>query len=170
MFIYFFFALIFLGLYSFDLHKTIKNTIETKYEKVKTLVSLISVNQKNILKIIWICLSLISKTFYVRLCQFFNRSVQKVGKNKYEVSFVLNGILYKFPVHTKRGPRTVLQVLNDKDEDITDVFQQYAGPNEDFYIYKRHHFSPQFFNSESLHILRSTGEELNLKSNDIISL
>lgn len=164
LFLSFFIAMIWVA-FTFDLHKTVGNAIAVKYEGVKTLVSIVGKNQKNILNIIWICAVIISKTLYVRLCQFFNQSVKKVGKNKYEVSYVLNGILYKFIVTAKRGPRNILQVINDKDQDITEIFQQYSGPNEDFY---NQNFTPQFFESESLHILKCTGEEINLTSSDVI--
>lgn len=152
---------------SLDLHKTIGNTAVVKYEQLKTLATIVGKNQKSIIQVIWLCFYIIGKTLYHRVWQFLNRSVKNIGKNKYEVSYVINGILYKFIVTCKRGPKTILQVVNDKDEDITDIFQQYAGPNEDFYGQK---FTSLFFNSENVHILKSTGEELDFTNNAVINL
>lgn len=164
LYAFFFLALIFLG---FDLHKTVQNAITIKYTQVKTLVNVVRQNQKSIMKVIWMCCYLIGKTLYTRVWQYLNRSVKCVGKNKYEISYVVNGILYKIVVQSKRGPKTILQVINDKDEDITEVFQQYFGPNEDFH---GQNYTPLFFNSENLHILRTTGEEVNFDTNRIIKL
>jgi len=88
------------------------------------------------------------KATYSGAIQTMNNSVRAIGKNTYEVTYSIRGRLYKIVVQTKPGPDSVLQVINDQDEDVTDLVRPYLGPECDWH--GNHGFSPTFFGHKEL--------------------
>lgn len=58
----------------------------------------------------------------------------KLGRNKYLVTYTINGKLYKMIVIPRRGPAPVLQVIDDEiQEDVSDDVIPYMGPRYDWH-------------------------------------
>lgn len=104
---------------------------------------------------------------YLLLYQRVKHNVRLVGKGEYEIDYVLHEELYHFRVYGQRGPytRRVLQVINEKDEDITEEVRPYLGPLEDFH---GHIFTPSRLGCQQLTINLYNGETLEFQADDPI--
>lgn len=146
-FLYIFFLFLMWVIYILDIHLIIKNQLASKYNKWIRLNSLVSTNQKTKLAIIRVSLKLIFQAIWISFLQYINKSVKKLSKNKYEVTYVIEGKLYKLVVNVTRGPSPVLQVINQSNEDITTKIMPYIGPD---YNWHNSLFTPEFFNCDNL--------------------
>ena len=143
--------------YHIEYHLVIKQTFIKKYKKIKQIKNLISLTETNNIRILWISFRLIFHTFYILFLQYMNNSIRKIDRKTYELTYVLNGKLYKMIILPKRGPVPILQISNDKHEDVTDVVLPYMGPCYDWYGAKR--LPPNFFGYSSLTFELSDGTE-----------
>ena len=143
-------------LYITSVHKTILHTVKLKYRKIKSLKELVQSQHKNILMILWVSLCIICKTFYISICQYLNRSIRRIDKNTYEISYTINGILYKMIVKPKKGPKCIIEAVDENDNDMTHLLLSYIGPMENFHGVK---ITPKFFNKEKIIFSLSDGNE-----------
>lgn len=155
------------SMYSLDVFQSTRNTLAIKYKKMQSLSTLVKTQYKNIFMIFWVCLCIIVKNAYLTLCQKLNKSVVKLGKNRYTVTYVINGIQYSMDVQVKRGPKKLLQALDSDDNDITEVIQSYLGPMENFH---GHSYTPEFFGTGEITISLSSGDELVFRGDETIRL
>lgn len=102
-------------------------------KRLKRLTRLVSTTNTNKLKIIKVCMELVLKAVVINLLQKMYKSIEKVDKNKYILTYYLKGRTYKVVVSTRQGPSKIFQVLDKDDNDVTDVVEPYLGPNEDFH-------------------------------------
>lgn len=151
--------------YLLDIHLIVKNELVVKYNKWIRLNSLVSTNQKTKIAIIIVSLKLIFQAIWISFLQYVNKTVKKLGKNKYEISYVVEGKLYKLLVTVTRGPSPVLQVINNSNEDITTKIIPYIGPD---YNWHNSQFTPEFFNCDSLSFELADGSEYTVKNRSII--
>jgi hypothetical protein len=151
----------------FDGYKISKNIIVSRYNKLKNLKELVSTRNKNMCMIFWICLSLIFKSLYINMCQKLNRSVIQIDKNSYEITYVISGHMYKIYVKPVRGPKPVILITDDNDEDITDIVVPYLGPHSNCH---GNTHTPLFFKREKLIFELSNGNSLEFNINDTITL
>ena len=149
-----------------DACKIIYETIKYKYSKWKNLNKLVSVKHNNKCAIIAVSICMIFKYLYLSFIQYLNNSVKKIGKNMYEVSYVINGKLYKMVVSPTRGPAEILQIIDHNQNDVTDNILCYIGPRYDWHNTK---FTPNFFNCEFLIFQMSNGNEIIIKRDDYLS-
>ena len=73
---------------------------------------------------------------YVFLYQKLTKNIVAVGKNEYDVHYVLGVQEYRVRVATTKGPGThdrVLQVIDQRNDDVTLDVRPYLGPREDFH-------------------------------------
>lgn len=123
------------------------NKLMIKYEKWKSLKDLVSTQHKSRMIINLISFSMVLKSFYLSFIQYMNNSIIKVGKNKYELTYIINGKMYKILVKPARGPVPILCVTDKNNNDITEKIIPYLGPNNDWHNEK---YYPDFFNEEVL--------------------
>lgn len=154
-------------LYHTKIHCVVLETAKVKYTKFKSLKQLVSTQSTNIFKILWIMMVIIVKTLYVQLCQYFNGSIRVLDKNTYEVSYVIHGILYKMIVKPKRGPKCIIEAVDEFDNDVTHTILSYVGPMENFH---GHHLTPKFLKKKKITLNLSSGEEKTFHEDDIIVL
>jgi len=102
--------------------------ISNKYDKWNSLNKLVSTRHKNKMLVIWISIKLICESLYINLIQYLNKSLIKIDKNNYELTYVINGKLYRILVKIKRGPNPILQIISESSEDVTDIISPYIGP------------------------------------------
>jgi hypothetical protein len=151
--------------YKLDLVKTINNTINIKKRKLKNLSTLVRTQYKNVFMILWVCICIIAKNFYMSILQKLNQTVVNVGKNEYEINYVIKGIRYTMRIHCKKGPPNLIQALDENDNDITEIIQAYAGPDENFH---RRFFTPSQFGLKGITLSLSSGQDRIFKENEMI--
>jgi hypothetical protein len=154
-------------LYTIDSHNIIYNYILEKYSKWKRLNNLVSTQHNSKFIITFISLQMVAESLYNSLIQYLNNSVIKLNKNTYIVSYVINGKLYKTVVVPKRGPLPVLNVIDENNNDISDIILPYLGPNNDWNKYK---FTPSFFKSKQLTFELLNGEIKIFNENEVIEI
>lgn len=162
---YILFLCIGFGLHKLNIAAAATNTFRIKKKKFKSLMDLVATQHSNIAKILWVCLCMIFKAMYIDLIQILNRSVVKTDKHTYEVSYVVNGRVYTMHVKTKRGPRALIQALDENDRDLTEKLQAYLGPMEDFHGAE---FTPEFFGAHDLTVHLSSGVEVRFSKTEPI--
>ena len=155
--LYIYIALIYFFIVHFQLHLPIVNLVKVKYRKFKSLQQLVSTQYSNVFLILWISFKIIAKTFYVQLCQYLNACMRQIDKNTYEVRYVVNGVLYTMVVKPKRGPKCIIEAVDEDDNDITETIISYMGPAENFH---GNHLTPSYFNKKTITLSMSSGEEL----------
>jgi len=145
----------------------LKETYNDKISKFKQLNTIIS-NQnknKNKYKIILSSLLIILKVLKVSIIQKLYNNVSCINKNTYIVQYIIAGKLYKNVIIPYRGPCPILQISDEKDDDITDIILPYSGHCYDFQS-----LTPSFFSCEKLIFQLSNGDELIFNKHDIIKI
>lgn len=165
--LYFCIAVFIFIIYGLELYAPVVHICQVKYRKFRSLQQLVSTQYSNVFAILWISFKIIIKTFYVQLCQYLNASLQQVDKNTYEVRYVINGIQYTMVVKPKRGPKCIIEAVDENDEDMTDVLISYMGPAENFH---GTHLSPFYFNKNSITLSMSSGDELKFTGHQAITI
>ena len=87
----------------------------------------------------------------------------KQGFNKYEITYIINNIKYKLIVKVKNGPCKYLLVLNENDEDVTNMIKPYLGPSNDFH---KQVYTPISLGHKELCCLTLDGQEVNFRGYD----
>lgn len=142
-----------------------RQKIHSKYEKLKTMYWLIWLHHGKLTNTLYIMSSILAKTLYFRAMQSLNKSVVQTGKNTYELTYTVCGNLYKMVIRAKRGPRKLINAFNAKDVDITELLQMYVGPNNDFH---NQDFTPDFFDTDSITVHLSNGDEKTFQRYDLL--
>lgn len=143
-----------------------KNTIVSKWNKFNELNNLMSKRTQNKMLIIWYSLVMIGKIMWISVLQYTNSTVVCIGKNKYEVSYVINGKLYKFQTNVHKGPTPILQIIDNNDHDVTRLVLPYMGPK--FNGHGTISPTPNLLGYKSLTFETSLGESYTCLENDII--
>lgn len=150
-----------------DGHQIIANTVVSNYRKWRRLNNLVSSQYNNVFTIFWYSFMLINKAFYLSFLQYMNSSIKKVGRNSYEISYLIEGKMYKMIVKPQKGPSRVLQVSDENKEDITELVLPFLGPKNDWHGRK---FVSWDFNRKSLTFELGNGEERTFKDEDILDV
>ena len=152
-------------LYILDLHNIIISQCSIKYNKWTKINNMVSIKYKNQIFIIWFSIKLIVQALYINLIQYLNKSLIMIDKNTYELTYVINGTTYKNIIKIKRGPKPILQIIDELSEDITEKILPYLGPSYDFGGSK---LTPKHFKYKTLTFEMSDGNEKIFNENDII--
>jgi hypothetical protein len=148
---------IFIGrlFYKIDAYNVLKEYLIIKKEKLNRLYNLVATRHTSSVIITFISIEMLVQAFYQSLVQYLDNSITKVGKNKYELKYVINGKLYKKIITPERGPLPVIFITNETNEDVTEQILPYIGPNNDFHNEK---FYPSFFGYKKLIFEMLNGE------------
>lgn len=133
--------------YKIDAYNVLKEYLIIKKEKLKRLYNLVATRHTSSVIITFISIEMLLQAFYQSLVQYLDNSIKKIGKNKYELKYVINGKLYKKIIIPERGPLPVILIMNEKNEDVTEQILPYIGPNNNFHNEK---FNPIFFGYKKL--------------------
>lgn len=161
------FTCIFTTFFLFDGYQIITNTIVFQYKRWRQLNELVSYQYKNAFSIFWYSFILISKAFYLSFLQYMNNSIKKIDKNNYEISYLIDGKMYKMIVKPHKGPACILQVIDENNKDITDEIIPYLGPENDWHGRK---FSSKDFKKKSLTFELGNGEERTFEEGEILNV
>jgi len=151
--------------FHFDGPDIVKNNCQLKLEKWRQLNRLVATEYNGYFTILWISICMITKGIWINILQYCNNSITKINKKTYELTYILNGKLYKIIIENKPGPRKVLLVSDETQTDISHLVTPYLGPKEDFH---GNTITPKFFNKKELIFDLSNGKELIFKENDKI--
>ena len=156
---------------------TFQSTIKTLFSypvKLKKLKQLAEINTSPSpgfcakMRVYYTCLILIFTHLYMTAFQYLNKSIVKINKNTYELTYFLNGNTYKMFIKTNLGPQPkIIQALDSADDDITDKLRPYLGPGGNFHGLK---YKPKDFNITSLTLNMGDTRELAFSQNDEINL
>ena len=154
-------------LYKCDAHNIVYNTIERKYNKWKQLKNIISTRLTDTITIYSTTFKIIFEALYINLLQAVNKSILRLDKNTYQVTYVLGGKLHKMIVMPKKGPPPIIQIRNENDKDVTETIIPYCGPNYDWHSVS---IIPQFFGCKRLIFELSDGTQKIFEELDYIEL
>jgi len=127
-------------------------------QKWENLQGLVATQKKGKTAILVTSMYMIMQVCYTNFLQYMNSTIIKVGKNKYEVAYVINGKIYKMLVSPQRGPAPVLHIHNEKHEDMTGKILPFMGPKYNWHG-GSNTFTPKFFECQSLTFQLSDGCE-----------
>jgi hypothetical protein len=148
-----------------DGHHIVKNTAVVKWKKFRRLNKLVSTNYKGCFKIIWVSICMIFQALWINILQYLNSTIVQIDKKTYEVTYIIRGKTYKMIVKSRRGPRKVLLVSDENQEDVSYIIFPYLGPEENFHGEK---YTPKFFEKKELIFELSTGVEKIFQENEEI--
>ena len=98
------------------------------YNKWVKLNEMISLKYKSSIIINMVSFYMILQYIYYHMIQYLTSNVNKIDKNIYEITYVINGKMYKMRVKTKRGPSIYKKIENEKGEDVTHILS-FFGPH-----------------------------------------
>lgn len=140
--------------------------ILSKYNDYKRVTSLVSSREKNYIYITLVSFKLIIMFYYISLLQFCNNSVICIDKNLYQVTYTINGKLYKMLVKQTKGPNPFVKITNEMDMDITNDILPYIGPQYNFH---GSNLTPRSLHCKSLTFTLNNGNIYTYQEKDIIS-
>jgi len=110
---------------------------------------------------------MVAQALWINIIQYLNSTILPIKGGRYKVTYVIKGKTYKMIVKPKRGPRKVLIVSDENQEDVSYLIFPYLGPEENFHgeIY-----TPKFFEKSELIFELSNGTEKIFRANDEIML
>lgn len=148
-------------------HLLIKEAAIDRFNRWNSLNQMVSTTQNGKYTIALISLKLILQTMYISFTQYMNASVRKLNRKVYEITYVINGKIYKMVTIPKRGPAPVLQISDDEQNDVTSHILPYMGPQYDWHGNK---LTPEFFGHKSLTFELSDGKEYTYEGNNILDV
>ena len=161
-----FLAVSIVGVFVFT-RPSVQTGIVKKYTQFRELNRFVAKRYKPISKILWVSMSLVAKMYWLQFLQWMNNSVQTINPRTTVISYVLYGKMYKIVVRPRKGPSGVLLVLDQNDNDVSDLVIPYIGPGQDWH---RWEFTPSFWGYKSLTFELSSGETRTFSEQDTINL
>lgn len=150
-----------------DGHRIVNDMVAVKWNRFRRLNRIVSSNYKGCCTIFWVSICMVAKALWISMLQFLNNSIVQIDKKTYEVTYVIRGKTYKMIIKHRRGPRKVLLVSDEKQEDVSYKIFPYLGPEDNFHNKK---FTPKFFEKEELIFELSNGEEKVFLKNETINI
>jgi len=136
-----------------------RNIIKNNYKLVKF--------RKINFKSLKIFIQLFLKVIYILIIQKFSKNLNKIKKNTYELTYSVNGKIFKYRFKIEKGPSKILQIIDNNNNDVTSEIIPYSGPMNDFHMTN---YTPKDFNQIELTFNLFNGKELTFKENEIIEL
>lgn len=121
------FILILFGIFinssiSYNMYQIMYN----QYTKVNALIAMKKqFNIKLSFNMFYTAIKLIWMMCWLMISQWLNKNIEMIGKNKYSVSFIIGGKIYKMIIKHTLGPSKILQVIDSDDNDVTAHIEPY---------------------------------------------
>lgn len=123
--------------------------INKQNRRIKELYNLVSRTEKTKLRSCISTLKILSKILKKDLVNYFNiNQAKKLSNDIYEVSYNIEGSCYKMLVEKQKGPPVVLNITDEKSNNVTEKVLPYMGPKYDWHCFDFN--PPDFFNCETL--------------------
>jgi hypothetical protein len=137
--------------------------IKDRYEKIKIINNSVALRgNKSILRVFWSTLTIIFTIMYISICQKLNKTVIKVDRNYHEITHVINGKLVRILIKTPKGPRNILQIIDQKDEDVTEEIESY-------FLTKPIFLTPKYLGYKNLAFNMDNGDTFDFDFDDTIT-
>lgn len=117
----------------------------------------ITLSLKTFIMICW----LLWTWMWMFISQWLNNSVVMIGKNRYIVTFTIGGKRYSTIIKHKTGPSSILQVIDDNENDITTDIEPYL-------IFVPDQITPGDLGHKDITILSQDGSDIEIKKNDTL--
>lgn len=104
-----------------------------------------------------VVLKVLMKYAYLKILQKMYITVSHIGKNTYEIQYVLHDNIYRIHTKVRRGPSRVFMILDQDANDVTDDVRSFMGPNEDFH---GRQVCPKDMGYEKIHVSLRSGDEV----------
>ena len=95
------------------------------------------------------------------ISQWFNKNVENIGKNKYQVQFCIGGKIYKIIIKHQKGPSNILQIVDNNDNDITNKIEPYL-------IFVPQNITPGELCYDNITVMYSDGTDKKYEKNDVL--
>jgi len=123
--------------------------IKKQKRRITELYSLVSRTEKTKMRSCISTLKILIKILKKDFVDYFNiNQAKKVSNDVYEVSYNIEGNNYKMLVEKQKGPPIILNIIDDKNTNVTDKVLPYMGPKYDWHCFNFN--PPDFFKCESL--------------------
>lgn len=117
-------------------------------------------NERRKLKSCYICMQMLVQFFFRKL-SIQKREAIRINKNSYEICYTFENKQYKMHITPIVGPSSVMRVIDEKGNDVSDIILPYYGPEQNWH---GRTFSPSFFNCKTLTFESFDGTEMTLKN------
>lgn len=116
------------GLYGTDKGRRLRGWVKYKHGKWKDLIQMVSSRHSGVM-IYVISIKMLCQAGYADFISLFDNRVKKIGDKLYEVSYYVEGNMYRFPVKVRRGPSNVVDIQDNEGNDLFLRLGEYMGPN-----------------------------------------
>ena len=125
--------ILFLIIFIFFLNNNLFHNLKNISDKLSTHYQIVKKSGFSI-KQIFYSLFIIIKLFVIYnwnnfLQKHFYTNITNVGKNMYDIKFVINSKSYKFRIKTKRGPSKLLYA-EEGGKDVTHILEPYVNASD----------------------------------------
>lgn len=158
--------LLFVHYRGLDFLGDVYQTGKEKINRLRELRKMAKDNNISIKKVVWTVLSTVYSLLYYSLLQKINKTVKKIDKNTYEVTYSIGGKVYKFNTKARRGMSDVLQIVSG-DQDVTEEIEPFLGPKGDFHGLE---YTPASFGFNTLTFNMVSGDVLTFTENTVLKL
>jgi len=100
---------------------------------------------------------IMSEYAYIRLMQYMHKNVSHLDKDRSVLTYELDGRLYKIILNRRRGPPVIHMVIDQDDNDVSELVLPYMGPLRDWH---NRELTPEFWGKKSLVFHLANGEEI----------
>lgn len=138
-----------------------------KYKRFKKVYNFVSIHHKGYINIIYISMLTIFSAKCHELYRSFNNSAVKMSNNKYLVTYTINNKTYKMIVHNSKGPKKVINITDETNENIYNDIIEYLGPQENFHNIS---YTPKDFGKKQIIFELYTEKKIIFNENDIMTL
>jgi Family of unknown function (DUF5772) len=132
-----------------------KSLVNHKYEKFTQLNKLVATQHSSRFMVLYVSILMVIKMWWMNFLQYSNNTIEIYDKKSVNISYILDGRLYKLYVKRRRGPVLVLLVTDENNEDVSDLVIPYMGPERNWHNTV---FTPNFWNKENLTFELSSSE------------
>jgi hypothetical protein len=118
-------------------YMTISDTKTGKYyrkkrRKWKDLKKMVSSQYESPFDIYRISCKMLLQALYADIIEVFDNRVEKKSNKIYELTYYIEGQMFKMPLKVKRGPSNILSATNEKDKCVLLNIKQYSTPDGKF--------------------------------------
>jgi len=134
--------------------------IYTSYLDLKTLRDTVATQYTSPYMIWRKTFEIVLKSFKIRFLNYIDNRVKKINRNTYEISYNIEGKEYCIVTKIKRGPVSILDVVNETGKNRRDIIPYLNQYNKNL--------TPSYFNEDILHLYFLTGDTKKFQKDEIL--
>lgn len=146
----------------------------SNYNKIVEVFSFISGYNTNIINVVMISITLLIKTIYYKVKNYehlkkdrnMSAHLKKLSHKLYELEYCIDGKKYIIVIHKHKGPKQILEILDENGNDVMHEIEPYLGPDEKFH--GSSNLTPRYFNKKLLTFNKGLEDEKSFQEDDFI--